>query len=425
MAQGAGNCLSALVGGLPVTAVIVRGSVNLNAGATSKFSAIFHGIYLLLSVLFLRDIINLVPLSALAAVLVYTGFKLAHPSAFRHAYHAGWSTFVPFVVTTFTVLFTDLLMGIGVGLATSAFFVLKNLHLASGFDIYRNRHHVKIRLHQEVTFFHKSSLGRALEQIEPGAVVEIDGSKAISIDPDVIDAIKQFMLRAERNGIQVFVGGIPAMLEGTNEFEKRLEDEMNDILNRNQHWSKKTRDQDPEFFSRQHDEVRPRYLFVVCADSLVPPPTFTQTAPGDIMTYRNIGQVISAHDPNFMAVLQYCVDTLNIHHIVVCGHYGCDFVTQVLSSQRNLTQLENWLWPIGAVLEDHKKELANLEPDQAARRLSEIHTVQQASNLLGLPVIKRSRERLGIPRVHAWVYDEDTGEINKMTRESSGHTLRS
>lgn len=420
MAQGLGNCLSGLTGGLPITSVIVRGSVNVNAGATSKASAILHGVYLLLAVLFLRAAINSVPLAALAAILVYTGFKLSHPNTWKAAYHHGWSQFVPFAVTTFTVLFTDLLMGIGVGLGVAALFVLRNLHQASGFDVFHHRQRVKVRLHQEVTFFHKAGLSRALEDIPDGSLVEIDGSRAITIDTDVIDAIEQFQLRAPRRNIQVFIGGIPSMHDSKLELEQRLEHEMQELIERNQQWTSDKSQQDAQFFERQSSENRPLYLFVVCTDSLVPAATFTQTPSNQILSHRNIGHMVSAHDPNFMATLQYCVDILNIHHIVVCGHYGCQFIDQVLSAERNTSQVENWLWPIQNLIRQNDAELSKIsDPALRARRIVDLHTLEQTATLLGLPMLQRSRDRVGLPRVHAWVYDEATGGVTKLTRAQS------
>jgi carbonic anhydrase len=420
IAQGIGNCLSGLLGGLPITSVIVRGSVNVNAGATSKASAILHGCYLLFAVLFLRSAINSVPLAALAAVLVFTGFKLAHPNSWKAAYHHGWAQFIPFVVTTLTVLFTDLLVGISVGLATSALFVLRNLHRASGFDVFHHRHRVKVRLHQEVTFFHKASLSKALEEIPDGSLVEIDGSRSITIDTDVLDAIEQFQLRAPRRNIQVFIGGIPSMHDSKLELEQRLEQEMQELIDRNQRWTTEKSQQDSNFFERQNSESRPLYLFVVCTDSMVPASTFTQTPSSQILAHRNIGHMVSAHDPNFMATLQYCVDILNIHHIVVCGHYGCQFIDQVLSAERNTSQVENWLWPIQNLIRKNQAELdAIADPSARARRIVELHTLEQSATLIGLPMLERSRERVGLPRIHAWVYDEATGGVTKLTRATS------
>ncbi len=416
VAQGVANCLSGLAGGLPITAVIVRGSVNLNAGATSKASAILHGIFLLLAVLFLRGAINSVPLAALAAVLVYTGFKLSHPSSWKEAYHHGWSQFIPFAVTTFTVLFTDLLLGICVGLAVSAMFVLRNLHTASGFDIYHHRRRIKVRLHQEVTFFHKATLSKALEEIPDGSLVEIDGSRANTIDLDVLDVIEQFQLRAPRRDIQVFIGGIASMNDSKLEIEKRLELEMQELVERNQAWSTSAKEQDANFFERQAEENHPLYLFVVCTDSLVQASTFTQTPSSKILVHRNIGNIVSAHDPNFMATLQYCVGILHIHHIVICGHYGCQFVDQILSTERNVPHVENWLSPLETLVKKHDAELQGItDLRDRARRIVELQTLEQAAALLSIPLMERSRERVGLPRVHAWVYDEATGGVTKLS----------
>lgn len=121
IAQGIGNITSGMVGGLPMTSVIVRSSANVGAGGRTKMSAIFHGIWLLLSLLFIPGLINMIPLSCLAAILLVTGYKLTRISLFKHMYHKGWDQFVPFVITVLAVLFTDLLKGVAVGMLVSVF----------------------------------------------------------------------------------------------------------------------------------------------------------------------------------------------------------------------------------------------------------------------------------------------------------------
>jgi MFS superfamily sulfate permease-like transporter len=125
VAQGTGNMVSGMLGGLPLTSVIVRSSANVNAGGRTKMSAIFHGILLLLSLLFIPKIINLIPYACLAAILLVTGYKLARVALFKHMYHKGWDQFVPFVVTIVAVLLTDLLKGVGIGMVVSIFYLLR------------------------------------------------------------------------------------------------------------------------------------------------------------------------------------------------------------------------------------------------------------------------------------------------------------
>ena len=194
-AQGIGNILSGLVGGLPVTQVIVRSSANVNAGAKSKLSTILHGLLLLFSVFFIPAIINLIPLASLAAILIMVGYKLSKVQLYKQLYRLGLDQFLPFIATIIGVLFTDLLKGIGIGMAFSVFFILRRNYRnnytleASGSDAEKE---VKIILSEEVTYLNKGSIFETLEGIPENTSVSIDGSKCKAIDYDVLELIQEF-----------------------------------------------------------------------------------------------------------------------------------------------------------------------------------------------------------------------------------------
>ncbi|WP_288365989.1 SulP family inorganic anion transporter, partial [uncultured Acinetobacter sp.] len=194
-AQGTGNIISGLIGGMPITSVIVRSSVNANTGARSKCSTIIHGILLLLAVLFFVPLMNMIPLSALAAILILTGFKLTHPSLFKKLYQQGWTQFIPFMITLVAILLTDLLVGILIGLASSIVFILYgNLH--KGVRVYREKHlHgviTRIELPSQVTFLNRASLISALERVHKHEKLVIDATQSDSIDPDIYQVIQEY-----------------------------------------------------------------------------------------------------------------------------------------------------------------------------------------------------------------------------------------
>ncbi|PPL00963.1 SulP family inorganic anion transporter [Parapedobacter indicus] len=212
MAQGIGNMTSGLVGGLPLTAVIVRSSANVNAGGRTRQSAILHGIWLLLAVITIPSIINLIPLSCLAAILLHTGYKLAKPSAFKQMWHKGLDQFVPFVVTILAVVLTDLLTGVGIGLVVAMFYILRNnLSNAFEYDVEENADGAKITftLAEEVTFLNKAAIQKALYGL-PRRINEIiiDGSQSRFIDKDVIEVIKDFEQNAVSKGKTIELVGI-------------------------------------------------------------------------------------------------------------------------------------------------------------------------------------------------------------------------
>jgi MFS superfamily sulfate permease-like transporter len=201
-AQGIGNMLSGLVGGLPVTSVIVRSSANVNAGAQSKMSTIFHGILLLACVAFIPSVLNLIPKAALAAILIYTGYKLAKPSLFKMYYKKGWDQFVPFVVTIVAILLTDLLKGVIVGIIVGLFYVFRS-NFRSAVFIVHDQNKFLFRLRKDVSFLNKPIIKNRLEKVPANAFVLIDTSRADFIDKDVIEVIEDFMLHAPLKNIRV------------------------------------------------------------------------------------------------------------------------------------------------------------------------------------------------------------------------------
>lgn len=195
-AQGVGNMLSGLIGGIPMTSVIVRTSANINSGGRTKIAAISHGLFLLIAVLAIPFILNKIPLASLAAVLIMIGYKLASPTVFKHMWSNGKFQFIPFVVTIVAVVLTDLLKGVAIGLVVSVIFILKgNLKLAYFFN--KEKHHkgetVHIKLAQEVSFLNKAAIKQTLVHLPENSNVKIDASDTVYIDHDVLQLIKDFL----------------------------------------------------------------------------------------------------------------------------------------------------------------------------------------------------------------------------------------
>jgi MFS superfamily sulfate permease-like transporter len=214
LAQGAGNLVSALLGGLPLTAVIVRSSANIAAGARTRMASFIHGLLLLASLLFLGRILNLIPLSALAAVLLLVGFKLTKPALYRTQWRLGWAQFGPFIFTIIAVLFTDLLKGVSIGLVLGFFFILKDNAKAGSYlrrdptadsDTDERLH---LHLPEHVSFLNKASIVTTLELLPSGSRVLLDGSRSDVIDHDVLEAIEAFRQAAPARGIELELRGI-------------------------------------------------------------------------------------------------------------------------------------------------------------------------------------------------------------------------
>ncbi|MEJ5992944.1 SulP family inorganic anion transporter [Pedobacter sp. Du54] len=206
IAQGIGNITSGMLGGLPMTSVIVRSSANVNSGARTKMSAVYHGLMLLLSLLFIPTLINMIPLACLAAILLVTGYKLTRISLFKHMYHKGWNQFIPFVLTVVAVVFTDLLKGVAVGMLVSIFYLLRtNMRNPYFYKIQEegNKKNLRIKLAEEVSFLNKAAIQVLLTGIPAETNVVIDGSNSRYIDPDVLETIFNYKHNAYTKGIIV------------------------------------------------------------------------------------------------------------------------------------------------------------------------------------------------------------------------------
>ncbi|MEQ1584659.1 MAG: SulP family inorganic anion transporter [Cyclobacteriaceae bacterium] len=206
-AQGAGNLVSGLLGGLPVTSVIVRSSANVNAGARTKASAISHGIILLLSVLLIPGVLQLIPLSCLAGILLVTGYKLTKPASFKEMYKKGTAQFLPFIVTILAVTFTNLLQGVFLGIVVAIFFILKT-NFQKAIIVVSSEENFLLKFTKDVSFLHKASLRQALGKIPSDTRVVIDGVKANFMDADILETITDFMETAKAKNIEVELTGI-------------------------------------------------------------------------------------------------------------------------------------------------------------------------------------------------------------------------
>ncbi len=201
-AQGLGNIISGLIGGLPVTSVIVRSSANVNAGAKTKLSTIYHGILLLLSFAFIPFVLNMIPKAALAAILIFTGYKLAKPALFKAFYKKGWDQFLPFIITITAILAADLLKGVIIGIGAGLFFVMRSNFKTAVFVV-NDANKYLFRLRKDVSFLNKPIIKNKLERVPANSFVLIDASRADFIDKDIIETIEDFMLHAPLKNIQV------------------------------------------------------------------------------------------------------------------------------------------------------------------------------------------------------------------------------
>ena len=211
VAQGIGNMACGFLGAIPITAVIVRGSANVDAGARTKLSAFTHGLFLLLSVLFIPFLLNKIPYASLSAILIVTGYNLAKPKLFRNMWSLGLKQFLPFIITIFAILLTDLLIGVSIGLVLSIYYIIRNNFKAeykitetfeNGIDTYL------IKLNSNVTFLNKVNLRKSLDDVHENSKLTIDGSECNFIDYDILEIISQYDNKAKDRNIELNLKGI-------------------------------------------------------------------------------------------------------------------------------------------------------------------------------------------------------------------------
>ena len=465
LAQGAGNLVSGLLGGIPVTSVIVRSTVNLTAGARTRAAAVIHGVLLLGCVLLIPGLLNRIPLAALAGILLFTGYKLTKPAIYVEQWRLGLTQLLPFVVTIGAVLLTDLLIGIGVGLAVGIFFILKANYQALHF--FRREKEpgvtdkIRIALADHVSFLNKSGIIDILDKLPEDSVVEIDARQSSYIDHDIVEAIENFRPTARLRNIQLTFhpgrAGYAAMhptevAEGRALGFETAVDEIagaalpdppgpadalrrpavpplwpssadqptapapasaaepdfrryRELFANNRRWVEQKLQLSPTYFEDLARGQKPQFLFIGCADSRVTIDSMTGTNPGEIFVHRNIANLVIPTDLNVLSVIQYAVAVLKVEHVVVLGHYGCGGVKAAMQRE-SLGLINKWLVPIRDVMRLHREELSGLPDDNTRfRRLVELNVQEQVYNLCKTSFVQeRWGQQVGL-HVHGWVYD--------------------
>ncbi|NUF85388.1 bifunctional SulP family inorganic anion transporter/carbonic anhydrase [Acinetobacter seifertii] len=343
-AQGAGNIVSGLIGGMPVTSVIVRSSVNANTGARSKYSTIIHGILLLLAVLFFVQLMNMIPLSALAAILIVTGFKLTHPKLFKQLYQKGWKQFLPFIITLVAILLTDLLTGILVGLFTSSAFILYG-NFNKGVRVYKEKHlHgivTRIELPSQVTFLNRSALISALEHVHKDQQLIIDATQCDSIDPDIYQVIQDYQNEtAVKRQVDLKLIGFKQHYEevddavldiyiSTRDLQRKLSPQQVVTLLKegNERFVKNERLQRDIYRQIRvtaDEGQHPIAAVLGCMDSRAPTEMLFDVGIGDLFSLRIAGNIAGQ---KVLGSLEFACQAKGSKVILVLGHTDCGAVT--------------------------------------------------------------------------------------------------
>lgn len=353
LAQGIGNMFAGLIGALPMTSVIVRSSVNINAGVRTKLSTIFHGLLILGSVMLVPGWLNKIPLSALAAILLVTGLKLAHPTTIMHMWKEGKYQFLPFILTVVAIVFTDLLIGVLIGLGIAICFILhsnirrpikKILEKHAGGD-----HVLHIELPNQVSFFNKASLEATLKNVPKGGHVLIDANNTDYIDPDILDLLLDFR----------DAGHAKISLAGFKDKYSQLEDHIQYVdFTTRETQSKLTPQQVLEIFQEGNKRFRegtrltrnidrqldvaskgqfPMAVVLSCIDSRTSAEVIFDLSIGDVFSVRLAGNVVSR---KALGSIEYSAAVAGAKLVLVMGHTSCGAVRTAVDFSCNHKKVE-------------------------------------------------------------------------------------
>lgn len=341
VAQGVGNITAGLIGGIPVTSVIVRTSINIQAGSKTKISAILHGFFICFAVLLIPGALNKIPLSSLAAILIYTGYKLNKPSIYRSIYAQGYDRFIPFITTVISIIAFNLLTGILIGLAVSLFYILKSNSQAR-IDILKETHPTgeinRLILPQQMSFLNKAALFAELESIPRESQLIIDARYTQYIDKEIIELLKEFKEEAQNKKIALNMIGFKEHYEihnyidfinvTTYDVQSNLSPAqvLNILHEGNQRFLDDTRIHRPNQIDIKHtaNTQHPIAIVVGCIDSRVPVETIFDMSFGDIFCVRVAGNVINN---DVLASIEYACHVVGVKLIIVLGHTRCGAIS--------------------------------------------------------------------------------------------------
>lgn len=354
VAQGLGNMTAGLIGGLPVSSVIVRSSVNINAGARTKMAAVIHGIFLMLCLMFFPHVLNMIPIASLAAILFVTGVKLVNPELIKRMWEAGRYQFIPFAVTILAIVFTDLLTGVIIGLAVSIGFILNsNLRrpMRQTIEKHVGGDVLRIELANQVSFLNRAALSRLLDTVDRGGHILIDAQNTDYIDPDILELIRDFKdVEAPARGIEISLSGFRSKYQLEDDIQfidystRELQQSMTPVQVLGFLKSGYERFRSGKRLQRDHGRSvsataagqHPLAVILSCIDSRSPAELIFDCGVGDIFNVRIAGNVTSN---KVLASIEYATSVAGAKLVLVMGHTRCGAVNaavQLLGEKRSL-----------------------------------------------------------------------------------------
>ncbi|MEZ6139846.1 MAG: SulP family inorganic anion transporter [Zavarzinella sp.] len=450
-AQGVGNMTCGLIGGLPVTSVIIRGSVNINAGSETKLSAVIHGVLLLGCVMLLPVYLNFIPLSCLAAILLMTGFKLVSINLMKQMWKDGFYQFFPFIITLLAIVISDLLIGIVIGLIVSVFFVL-NSNMRRPIRRYVERHVggdvLHIELANQVSFLNRAALENVLRSAKPGSHILLDGRNTDYIDPDVLSLIKDFKAEtAPIYNIQVSLKGFRDKYQlqdeiqyvdyTTRELQEQLTPEkvLRYLIEGNKRFRLgRSLERD---YNRQINSTAarqsPMAVILSCIDSRAPVELVFDLGIGDVFSARIAGNVTST---GLVGSIEYACAIAGAKLIMVMGHTRCGAVgaaVEYVCKERTIAEdtgcqlIDPLIQEISHSIDRHVcSTIHKKNPSQIQDYANEVatknvrHSIQR---ILEMSIKLKELVNEGKIAIVGAVYDVASGEIHYLFDHSVGLNL--
>lgn len=428
VAQGVGNAVAGLIGGLPITSVVVRSSVNIQAGAKSKLATIIHGLLILLAAIVVPFWLNLIPLASLAAILIHVGFKLTKPSIYSVMYNQGYSRFLPFVITVAAIVATNLLTGILIGLFFSFFFILRD-NSRIQLDIINEKHPVgvikRIMLPQQMTFLSKASLVAELDLIPADTNLIIDARYTKYIDKDILEVLDTFRKTQAPNKkialnllgfkdyyeihdhidfVNVTTHDTQSVLTPTEVLDILKEGNKRFVIDQRIHRS--ILDDVKATSSQQH----PIAIVLGCIDSRVPIETIFDMGVGDVFVVRIAGNVTNE---DIIASMEFACHVAGAKLILVLGHTYCGAIKAACTGGSNGGHLDHLLAKIKPAIEAETSTIEQRTGDNNVfvNNVAKIN-IQNTINAVydQSSVLKRLIKDEAVGLIGA-IYDVSTGEV--------------
>lgn len=450
IAQGVGNTVAGMIGGLPMTSVIIRGSVNVNAGAQTKLSAIFHGVLLLVCIMMMPAYLNMIPLSSLAAILLLTGYKLASPKLFRQMWSDGRYQFLPFILTVVAIVLTDLLIGILIGLGISLIFILASnarRPIRRVVERHVGGEVLHIELANQVSFLKRAALERVLREAPAGSHVLLDARQTDYIDPDVLSLIREFRdVVAPAHGVQVSLRGFRRKYELHDKVQfvdyttRELQSDLTpgkvlQLLREGNHRFRSGQSLERDFARQIEEKVVDQHPMAVVLSGIhsrMPAELIFDLGLGDVLGIRIGGNVVG---PKVVGCAEYGCAIAGAKLIVVMGHTGSAMVTAAVNhacrwEKRDLIKDCPHLPPIidaiGNSIEPAEcTALRGASPEEKARFIDQVarrNVLHSLNELLDESDVLRQLIDEGHIAAVGAMYDVTTGECEFLVDDALGMT---